>query len=249
MPSSLLTLIACLSAVAAAALWSIKDFARWKSLGPGGLPHSPAGWLAMSFLRLLKRDGRDSRRLASAVKPGSSSYLGNIVRRQGVRPIVAPQPIPQRQLNDTISSQDLARLQNLFEEEVESNQDVIHFAQSFFEKHHDAITMRHPECGHVYALISQGEIAHIHPSDGSMHMMLSPCDAKAVLENEWGELHSLAGLFNRLPVSYTFVYAPRSEADLEAVQQMLSASVAFMTKRHPAQCTTATKDLGPTTRK
>lgn len=234
MPTSPLTLIACLLALAAAAWWIARDFARWASLGPGGLPHSPAGWLAMSFLRLLKRDGRDPGRLASALPPDNPSHLGTMAQRQGTRPLVAPYPIPQRQLSDTASLEYLDRLMNLFDTAVENNQDTVHYAQSHFEKHHDAITLKHPECGHVYALVSHGEIAHIHPSDGSMHMVLSPCDAKTVLDGQWGELHPLAGLFNRLPISYTFVYAPRTEADLQAIQRMVSASVAFMTKAPPS---------------
>ena len=242
MPTSPLTLIACSSAIVAITWWITRDFARWKSLGPGGLPHSLAGWLAMSFLRLLKRDGRDAKRLVSTVASDERSYLGTMVRRQGSRPLVAPYPIPHRQLSDTVSSENLDRLVNLFDQEVEKNKDTVHYAQSFFEKHHDAITLKHPECGHVHALVSHGEIAHIHPSDGSMHMILSACDAKTVLDSHWGELHSLAGLFNRLPTSYTFVYAPRNEADLEAIQRILSASVTFMTKPfHPPHSLASSK--------
>lgn len=189
----------------------------------------------MSFLSLLQRDGRDPKRLASAVKSDDCSYLGTMVRRQGMRPIVAPYPIPQRQTSDTASSENIDRLVSLFDTEAEKSRDIVHYAPSFFEKHHDAITLKHPECGHAHALVSHGEIAHIHPSDGSMHMILSACDARTVLESDWGELHALAGLLNRLPNSYTFVYAPRSEADLQAIARILSASVAFMAKAtHPS---------------
>lgn len=233
MPLYSFALLAGLLAIAALASWAIKDFARWKALGIGGLPHSAAGWLAMSFLRLLKRDGRQARRLDSALSSDDAGYLGALVRRQGLRPVVAPHPIPQRQLTGTISEEDLARLQQLFGREIDRNPSELHLARSFFEKHHDAITLKHPQCGHVHALVSHGEIAHIHPSDGSMHMVLSPADARLVLDRHWGELHALAGLFNRLPVSYTFVYAPRGDADFQAIQQILSASVAFMTRRDP----------------
>ena len=183
----------------------------------------------MSFLRLLKRDGRDPKRLASAMTTEPVGHLGPLDPRQGRRPDVSPYPIPHRQLSDTACSEDLERLLRLFDQEVEKNKDTVHYAKSFFENHHDAITLKHPECGHVHALVSHGEIAHIHPSDGSMHMILSARDAQTVLESRWGELHSLAGLFNRLPSSYTLVYAPRNEADLDAIQRILSASVTFMT--------------------
>lgn len=196
----------------------------------------------MSFLRLLKRDGRDPKRLASAAASDKRSYLGSLGRRPGMRPLVAPYPIPHRQLSDTVSCENLDRLVKLFDQEVEKNKDTVLYATSFFEKHHDAITLKHPECGHVHALVSHGEIAHIHPSDGSMHMILSASDAKTVLESQWGELHALAGLFNRLPTTYTFVYAPRHDADLEAIRRILSASVTFMTKplhpSHPLESST-----------
>lgn len=233
MPANLLILMLCAAAMAALALWVARDFARWKALGPGGLPHSPAGWLAMSFLRWLKRDGRDPRRLASAAKSEPVSHLGPLPLRPGQRPMVAPYPIPHRQLSDTAAPENLARLMSLFDKAVEQNEDTVRYAPSFFEKHHDAITLKHPECGHVHALVSHGEIAHIHPSDGSMHMILSARDAMTVLDRHWGELHSLAGLFNRLPNSYTFVYAPRNEADLDAIERILSASVTFMTQPAP----------------
>ena len=41
--------------------------------------------------------------------------------------------------------------------------------------------------------ITHAEIGHMHPTDGSMHMILSPSDAKVVIESGWGELHGLAG--------------------------------------------------------
>ena len=233
-----LTLIAGSVALAWGIWWAHNDFARWKALGPGGLPHTPAGWLAMSLLRLLKRDGRRAARLASTVAREPRGHLGPLPPRHGERPLVAPYPIPHRQLSDTASPEILGRLLDLFDKEVEKNKGTVHFATSFFEKHHEAITLMHPECGHVHALVSHGEVAHIHPSDGSMHMVLSPCDAQTVLERQWGELHSLAGLFNRLPSSYALVYAPRHGADLETIERILSASVMHMaTPRHPSPST------------
>lgn len=229
---NLLTLSLCVLCFGAALRWATRDYARWVALGPGGLPHSPIGWLVMTGLRLFKRDGRNPHRLdAAQAAEGDQGYLGTVVRRQGMRPCVAPHPIPHRQLTDTISKDHLKRLQALFDDRVAANPESVQYKQSFFEKHHQAITLKDARCGHVFALISHGEIAHIHPSDGSMHMVLSPSDARQVLTHQWGELHSLAGFMNRLPSTYAFIYAPRTEADFSVVERVLDASIAFMAQR------------------
>lgn len=44
---------------------------------------------------------------------------------------------------------------------------------------------------------SQHELAHIHITEGSMHITLSPQDARRVIQQGWGELHRLAGLLYR----------------------------------------------------
>ncbi len=55
-------------------------------------------------------------------------------------------------------------------------------------------------------------------------LVLSPSDAKKVIEMSWGELHPLAGRF--IPVkTYLFIYAPRNEADLGVIQQILGAAI------------------------
>src|SRR3981189_3055842 len=34
-----------------AAAWGVRDYRGWLALGPGGLPHTPRGWLVMAMLR------------------------------------------------------------------------------------------------------------------------------------------------------------------------------------------------------
>jgi len=41
------------------------------------------------------------------------------------------------------------------------------------------------------------ELAHIHITEGSLHIVLSPQDARKVVKRGWGELHRLSGLFYR----------------------------------------------------
>jgi Family of unknown function (DUF5519) len=212
--------------------WAMADYRRWVALGVGGLPHTPAGWLAMGVLRLLKRDGIKAVHLKRHIQSNDDhQYLGQVMKRSGQRPLVPAYAVPQRQLTQTISVQHLEQLKSVFDTVVQIQADQVQYQQSFYEKHNEAITLCHPDCGHAYGLISHGEVAHIHPVDGSMHMVLSPSDAAKVIEAGWGELHGLAGFMNRLPVSYTFVYAPRDEQEIDVVRQLLDAAVAHMTEQ------------------
>jgi hypothetical protein len=43
-----------------------------------------------------------------------------------------------------------------------------------------------PTLNHAGAAMGY-EIAHVHLADNSLHMYLSPLDARAVIESEWGE--------------------------------------------------------------
>ena len=86
--------------------------------------------------------------------------------------------------------------------------------------------MREPGKGNTRTR-AQGEIAHIHPSDGSMHMTLSPSDAKTVIEAGWGELHPLAGLNEGLPATYIMIYSPRSTEENAVIERILKAAVEY----------------------
>ncbi len=207
-------------------MWIFRDFAEWKALGPGGLPHTPTGWVAMTILRIIKRDSRKAKALTpKLLKKDQRSYLAALVKRAGTRPHIAAHPIPQRQLNDIPNKVVMANLQLMFERQVKENPEVLHWAQSNFERHNRAVVLCNAECGWSCAARWKGEIAHIHPSDGSMHMILSPRDSAKVIQQGWGELHSLSGLFGLLPASYTFIYAPRDESDLRTIEEILVAAI------------------------
>jgi hypothetical protein len=66
---------------------------------------------------------------------------------------------------------------------------------------------------------------------GSMHMCLTLRDAAAVLDAGWGELHLLAGQRMgpgaSVPRGLVLVYAPRDEAEVALVIDILAASHAF----------------------
>lgn len=80
---------------------------------------------------------------------------------------------------------------------------------SCFEKHGTALFSTAP-----IRKTCNGEIFHVHASDGSMHMTLHPADLKTVLEAGWAERHPLArgGWFEN------FVPKGRSQTQTEVAQ-------------------------------
>ena len=75
--------------------------------------------------------------------------------------------------------------------------------------------------------MQRGEIAHVHQSDGSAHVVLSFADAKEVIAKGWGERHELVGGMI-LPWGYVFLYAPRDEGEVEVMKRIFEAGVGFM---------------------
>ena len=209
-------------------IWAVDDYRRWRSLGPGGLPASPRGWLTTTWLRTRMRDPLAiAPLLARNGDDDDPARLLDLPPRPGARPRVAPHPVPHRQLDQHAPAAIMPVLEARFERAVAAGADRLIFARSHFETRHRAVTARARCCGD--AVSSRGEVAHIHPSDGSMHMVLGRSDARAVVERGWGERHGLAGIALGLPLTYTLIYAPRSSADVAAIDRILTAAIAHMT--------------------
>ena len=222
---SMLRCGAALAAVGAAA-WAVRDYARWRSLGPGGLPANVRGWVKMSIFRLRAADELNVAPIQSHIGRAYDRREWIAVRRRdGFRPSVSPYPVPHRQLSQLPDLAVRSALTDLFDRKVLDHADRVHYALSHFEKRNLAITLANP-AGTVGGL-SHGEIAHIHPSDNSMHMILSPSDAVPAIEMGWAQRHGLAGIAVGLPVTYVMVYAPRSHDDLKVVEELLDAAIAY----------------------
>ncbi len=224
---------AALAAIAVAALagaWARRDYLAWLALGEGGLPANPKGWLITSYLRLRKADP-----IATAVydaqihTPGAAAHLGPLPGRRGPRPRIAAWPIPHRQLDQFPGPEMRTALERVFDDALRTHAGPVHSKLSHFEKRNSAVTLRDPVAGHPDARLSEGETAHIHPYDGSMHMIFSAADATSVLDAGWGERHPLAGVLPELPSTYIYVYPPRDGAELAIVAQLLNAAIEHMT--------------------
>jgi hypothetical protein len=207
--------------------WSWIDYRSWWALGPGGVPHNLNGWAQVTWLRLWKHDPLDPAVFAGNIgQDWDVRGLGELPLRAGPRPHIDPHPIPHRQKDQFGDAPSLETQRRLFDQEVASNGSLLVYKRSHYELRNDAIWLRDPDKGNPNTR-AQGEIGHIHPSDGSMHMTLSPSDAKRVIEAGWGELHPLAEENGRLPATYMMIYAPRDTEEAAIALQVLRAAVKY----------------------
>lgn len=202
----------------------------------GGLPHNAKGWLITTCFRLRAGDPLTTDVYHRAIGlPDDRPALGNLPHRNGPRPAIAPWPVPHRQTDQFPGTGMRQKLNDLFDATVDAHAETVQYKLSFYETHNPAVTLLDPDEGHAHARLGEGEVAHIHPDDGSMHMIFSPSDAKTVIEEGWGERHPMAGVLPNLPDTYLFVYPPRDEAELAVVKELLHASIAHMSAR-PGPC-------------
>jgi hypothetical protein len=66
------------------------------------------------------------------------------------------------------------------------------------------------------------EVAHVHPAENSLHVYVSPQDAKLVMKRGWGQRFPVTWL---APPSWIMVYAPRNEEEVEIVREIVRAAV------------------------
>lgn len=205
------------------------NYKSWVALGVGGLPHTLEGYRTVQALNKRMGNPLDVKRLAPLLgTKEDKAYLKKLPKRSGDRPAIAPFAIPHRQTNQFNDEKTRASQQKIFDDEVAANASLIHYQTSGFERNNKAIFLNDTlKANPAMTKITHGEIGHIHPSDGSMHMtFLSPSDAKKVIEAGWGEFHGLAGV-ERVTRTYMMVYAPRDEKELEITKQILEAAVKY----------------------
>lgn len=170
-------------------------------------------------------------RKASATFDGFVASLGapkielDLPVRRGPRPRTTDE-IPHRQISDNpdpvVFERMKAKFLHLQGTEVGASLISVPGATALFvPEDHDC----NPE-----AFLTGREFAHIHPAaDGSFHMMLPPSDAELVVERGWGEQHLWART-GRLPANTVMIYAPRDDAEIEVVLQIVNAAHRFARK-------------------
>lgn len=159
------------------------------------------------------------------------SYLGApLPPRAGPRARIMPRIMPQRQVPEPIAPETRARLQGLVRQLADSHPSLLERKPSHTEgKSTDGLYAR----AEVPTLNVQAredrlldrEIAHAHPADNSLHVWLSGPDARKVIEAGWGQRFPLPFVRS----GWTMVYAPRNEAEMDVVERIVKAGVAWVT--------------------
>ncbi|OZD81975.1 hypothetical protein CH273_10810 [Rhodococcus sp. 05-339-2] len=192
-----------------------EDYAAWKALGPGGLPANMVGWAITEILTPLGRDPLTVR----GVDAASSAW--ELPTRPGPRPSVASYPIPHRQLNGIAPGGPVSMF-DVLESCARADSDRLYLGTSHFEKRGQALYVVAEARRPGVVRQAGGEIAHVHPSDGSLHVVAQHGDAQRIIDAGWGELHPLAGRPPiGLPEPYVLLYSPRDRHDVEQITRIL----------------------------
>ena len=72
------------------------------------------------------------------------------------------------------------------------------------------------------------ELAHVHPAENSLHVWVSPPDAKEIVGKGWGERFPLSSL-GMLHPSWVMVYAPRNMEEVDVIEEIIRAAIGFLT--------------------
>ncbi|OJJ33510.1 hypothetical protein ASPWEDRAFT_43558 [Aspergillus wentii DTO 134E9] len=211
------------------AVWAVNDYRDWVAFGTGGTPPTPRGYLKVTLLRvanffryILGDDLRD----ASSLPRGGPKYLQSLPMRKGGHPALKPRALPQRQEPEYIPSIVKEKLFNLINDHASKDPDTFNIALSRTEGGTADAIYLNPDllASNSDAKGLGGEIAHVHPSECSLHLLLSAEDARTVLEANWGKRFPIYWI---TPPGWIMLYAPRNEEELELVSRVVDAAVQF----------------------
>ncbi|EXJ66803.1 uncharacterized protein A1O5_09998 [Cladophialophora psammophila CBS 110553] len=229
-----------------AVIWCIRDYHAFLALGPGGASYNVKGWAWVSMLRLFALSKRGATQVADYPTEGAHEDIKNLPERKGDRAAVGG-IIPHRQLSQHPPEEMKQYITNLFKNAVTQNSELLEERLSLYEKHNPALFVREEVLLNAdsaapkppqTAYTARGECGHVHP-DYSIHLYLSPADARLIIEKGWGERHRLSkpktSMVNfenaHVGDTYLMIYGPRDEDEIEIVRKILQSSIRFMTGR------------------
>ncbi|KAJ5780290.1 hypothetical protein N7457_005450 [Penicillium paradoxum] len=254
-PPTRLTLALGAATVLASALVlpaAYRDYRIFKSYGPGGLPSNVLGWaiarmLFQPFGQEMFSTDEYVQRMAAAEGhgKGDDGFLAlseEQLQGRGERPVIGPHVVPQRQLTQVPDEGIMEKFRSVFTAFGYRNHHLVKFQRSNMERHADGLFVADHLPVSGIAKVLDREIAHIHSgNEHSAHVVLAPADCKRIIEAGWGQRHAFSGTSALsilslgtkpdLPAEYILIYAPRTEAEIETVMQIISASVKFMAGR------------------
>jgi Family of unknown function (DUF5519) len=203
--------------------WIRKDYQAFINLGPGGTSRTPWGWFRLKMLGILRlKSVFEPPQVSTTVKP-FTGMLSSLPQRDGPHPT-------------------FRTLSGMLEDIAAEYPTRLRVGTSLFDKKAIALFVS-PERGEVVLNHALFEIAHPHRIDGSMHLIMHPADIKAVVENKWGEQHSMVkadcwwlrwfvrlwGTRPPVPEELVLIYAPRNEKEVEVVRTLVEAAASWVT--------------------
>ncbi|KIY01043.1 uncharacterized protein Z520_03709 [Fonsecaea multimorphosa CBS 102226] len=233
-----------------ALIWCIRDYHAFLALGPGGVPYNLGGWAFVTMIRLFALSKRGATQVSDYPIDGAHEDIKSLPNRKGERAAVGG-IIPHRQLSQYPPDEMKPYITNLFKNIVVQNSDLLEERLSLYEKHNPALFLREEVLANKdpaaprppqTAYTSRGECGHVHP-DYSLHLYLSPADARLVIEKGWAERHRLAkpktANFNFekafVASTYLMIYGPRDTDEVEVVRKILQNSIRFMSGREDVE--------------
>ncbi|KXJ88656.1 hypothetical protein Micbo1qcDRAFT_166091, partial [Microdochium bolleyi] len=239
--------------VASFATWCYHDYQAYLALGPGGPPYNVKGWAWITFgIRPFALSKSGATLVSDYPETGAHESTVRLPPRQGERALLGG-IAPHRQLSQKAPEHMRERIVTLFSNAAKQYPELLEIKKSLYERHHDALFVspallqQQPEvksdtaassaCCPECATIARGEIGHMHP-DLSVHVYLSPADARQVIEKRWAERHRLAvprtaWVKNKYAIAdtYLMIYGPRNEEELDVLAVILANGIRYMTGR------------------
>ncbi|OHF03646.1 hypothetical protein CORC01_00965 [Colletotrichum orchidophilum] len=218
-----------------------RDYRAYIALGPGGVPHNLAGWLLVTLgLRPFALSKASATWTGDYPDEGSHDEIKNLPERKGGRAELGG-IVPHRQLSQHAPEAMREYIKNLFSNAASQNPTLLTTKLSLYERSNPALFVSSQILASAPATstttIARGEVGH-HHGDLSIHLYLSPADAKVAITKGWAERHRLSLpkgslLANRMHLadSYLMIYGPRDEGEMEVLAEMLRCGVRFMTGR------------------
>ncbi|KAL0931230.1 uncharacterized protein CTRU02_213965 [Colletotrichum truncatum] len=238
--------VSSLSAALAATVlaWAVRDYRDYIALGPGGVPHNFAGWLMVTLgIRPFALSKSSATWTGDYPEKGYHEDMKALPERKGERAALGG-IVPHRQLSQHAPENMREFIQNLFANAATQNPALLETKRSLYERQNPALFVAPGVLSQTVvetARTARGEIAH-HHGDLSIHMYLSPADARLAIEKGWAERHRLAlpqksWFANRYHVadSYVMIYGPRDEEEMEIFATILRSGIQFMTGREDVE--------------
>jgi hypothetical protein len=224
--------VAAATTLTLGAVWILNDYHAWLAFGTGGTPANFSGYLKITKFRLMRIWAGDDLKDPSSLASIGPSYLSdNLPRRTGSPPKIISRTLPQRQFPSSppIDKAILDRLHGLPRKYADLYPDDLILDKSITEgRTTDAIYAKPDRKFGAHDRALGDEIAHVHPSEDSMHIWLTQADAKKVVAAGWGERFPLASL-HMVDSGWTFMYAPRTMEDVDVIEKVVKAGIGHLT--------------------